>query len=375
MSYHRWIALFSLIALCALATLGLSACGEKEPMRIGYVGSVSGRTADLGIGGRNGVQLAVEQLNAKGGIDGHPVELLLKDDENDPVKAQQVVKELIEARVEAIVGPMTSNMALAVVPLATAAGVLMIAPSVASNDLSGKDDQFFRVIADSAFHARGMVHFLLDKRQVRTLNVVLEMGNKAYTESWFSSFEKSYANAGGKVGKVVRYAATMDVDFSKLAAAALEGQPEGVVLVSSAVDAALFVNQFRQKQAGVQIFTTEWAGTGKLIELGGSNVEGVFAPQYFDRYNTAPAYAAFRDAYRQRFNQEPGFPAVTGFNAVQVVFSSLRARQGRETLKQALLRVRVFDGLQETFSFDDFGDVQNLTFFTVIKDGRYLMVQ
>lgn len=362
----------ALVPVVVVMTLLLVACGEKEAIRLGYVGGVSGRTADLGIGGRNGVQLALEQVNAQGGIGGRKMELLLKDDQANPDKGHQVVKELIEARVVAIVGPMTSNVAAAVVPMVSAAGVLMVSPTVTGNDFSGKDDQFFRVVAASAYHAVGMSNFLLEKRKIRRLNVVLEMGNKAYTESWYASFEASYLAAGGKVAHVVRYTAAADFDFSAPAVAALADQPEGIVLVTSAVDAALLVNQLRQKAVAAQIITTEWAGTGKLTELGGANVEGVFSPQYFDHKSTLPAYVAFRDAYRQRFNQEPGFPEIAGFNAAQVVITALRAQHGPESLKQTLLRIRRFDGLQETLFFDDFGDVENRTFFTVIEQGRYV---
>lgn len=363
-----------LLAMLAAAMLLLMACAEQDPLRLGYVGGVSGRTADLGIGGRNGVQLAVEQANAGGGINGRRIELLLKDDEAHADKGKQAVKALIEARVEAIIGPMTSNVAVAVAPLATEAGVLMVSPSVTTNDLNDKDDQFFRVVAPSAYHAVGMADFLLKKRQVEQLNVVLEMGNKAYTESWFASFEKAYLAAGGRIAKVVRYTSAADLDFTQPAAAALQGEPEAIVMITSAVDAALLANQFRQQPLNVQLVTAEWAGTGKLTELGGANVEGVFVPHYFNHNSRLPAYVAFRDAYQRRFNKEPGFPAVVGFNAAQVVIRALQQRHGQETLKQALLRIRSFEGLQETLAFNEFGDVQNRTFFTVIKEGRYVAV-
>ena len=145
-------------------------------------------------------------------------------------------------------------------------------------------------------------------------------------------------------------------------------------MITSAVDAALLVNQIRQRSLQVQLVTAEWAGTGKLTELGGANVEGVFVPHYFDHNSSLPAYVAFSDAYQRRFHQPPGFPAVVGFNAAQVVITALQQRQAKETLKQAILRIRSFDGLQETLSFDVFGDVQNRTFFTSIKQGRYVAV-
>jgi branched-chain amino acid transport system substrate-binding protein len=355
---------------CSLCVL--PACGEKPSIKLGYVGGVSGRTADLGTGGRNGIQLAVEQTNATGGINGHKIELLLKDDETNPEKGKQAVKELIAARVEAILGPMTSNVAQAVVPLTNEAGILMMAGSVSGNDLSGKDDQFFRAVAASSYHAAGMAKFLIEQRRIMSLNVVLELGNKAYTESWLAAFEKPYRAAGGRIVHVIRYTSAQGFDFSIPANATLEGSVDGIVLVTSAVDAALLINQLRQKQVAAQLITTEWAGTGKLIELGGASVEGVFVPQYFNRDSEAPAYKAFREAYRQRFNQEPGFPAVVGFNAAQVVITALRERRDKESLKQVLLRIRRFDGLQEPLVFDDFGDVRNMTYLTMVNDGRYV---
>ena len=361
-------------AAAALTVFMISACGNKEPIRLGYVGGVSGRTADLGIGGRNGVQLAIEQANAQGGIDGRKIELLLKDDESSPEKGRQVVKELIDARAQAILGPMTSNVAASTIPLVNDAGVLMMAGSVAGNDFTGKDDQFFRVIASSASHAAGMSNFLIEKRKLRQVNVVLDMSNMAYTESWLASFVTSFNSAGGKINQAVRYTSAVNFDFSATAKAALEAQPEGIVLITSAVDAAILINHLRKQQVNVPLITTEWAGTGKLIELGGANVEGVYSPQYLDHQSTLPSYLAFRDTYRQRFNQEPGFPAVAGFNAAQTVITALRQRQGKDTLKQTLLRIRRFEGLQEPMDFDDFGDVKNQTYFNVIQNGRYVQV-
>ena len=118
----RWPAAF-------LAATLLIGCGEKQPVRIGFIGPVSGRNADLGAGGRNGVQLAVEQANAAGGVNGRKIELVLKDDQGSVEIAKREVAALLAEKVEAILGPMTSGVALAVTPLANEAQVLLMAPS------------------------------------------------------------------------------------------------------------------------------------------------------------------------------------------------------------------------------------------------------
>jgi branched-chain amino acid transport system substrate-binding protein len=71
---------------------------KKEPIKVGFVGGLTGRLSDLGSGGRNGVMLAVEEINNAGGISGRPVELITKDDKQDPEVAVKVDKELIDER-------------------------------------------------------------------------------------------------------------------------------------------------------------------------------------------------------------------------------------------------------------------------------------
>jgi branched-chain amino acid transport system substrate-binding protein len=121
--------------------------------------------------------------------------------------------------------------------------------------------------------------------------------------------------------------------------------------------------------------TTEWAGTGRLIEFGGASVEGYIVPQYLDLQSTAPEFAVVRDTYRVRFQQDISFPAVVAYDAARVVFKALAEQKRGEALKQTLLRIRRFDGLQEPIVFDDFGDVDSATYLTEVRDGKYRPIQ
>jgi len=85
-------------------------------VRIGFLAGLSGRVADLGIGGRNGAILAVEMRNRQGGINGRPVELIAEDDQQDAELARHAASRLLASKVEVVIGPMTSTMALAIAP-------------------------------------------------------------------------------------------------------------------------------------------------------------------------------------------------------------------------------------------------------------------
>ena len=263
---------------------------------------------------------------------------------------------------------------VAVAPLVNEAKVLMISGSVTTNDLTGKDDFFFRSIAASTVHAATMANYLYENRSIRKVAAAVNISNKAYTESWINNFERAFVARGGKVIKQVLYTSTAETDFSGLTRQLLKEKPEAAILVTNALDASLFANQVRLQHGKALMVTAEWAGTGKLTELGGSNVEGYVVPQYLDPEGSAPEYQAFRTAYLERFKQEVGFPAVVAHNAAQVVFLSLKEQKTGESLKQVLLRLKKFPGLQGSVQFDEFGDVQSKTFLTVIQHGKYRLV-
>lgn len=360
------------LACLTLALLTLGACDAPPPIRLGFIGGISGANADLGSSGRNGVQLAIEQANAQGGVRGRSIELLIKDDQLDPEQGQRATQQLIDAQVAAILGPMTSTMAVASAPLATRAGVLMMAGTVTTQALAGVDDQFFRTIGSTAQHAAIMANYLYDKRAIRLVNLAVDLRNQAYSQSWQDDFSRHFQSLGGRIGHVQHYTSSAQTDFVSLANSARSGQPHALVLITSALDAALLCNQLRQQQPDLLLATSEWAGTGELIELGGRAVEGVVVPNYLDQHSQTPAFMAFRTAYRQRFQHDPGYPALVAYNATQVVLQALSAQQPGESLKQTLLRQRDYPGLLGPIHFDDFGDTRSHTYLTLIRNGEFI---
>lgn len=369
----RRLALTVAAGLCLLT----AGCARKEttPIDIAFVAGLTGKTADLGAGGRNGVQLAVESFNAAGGLNGRPINLILKDDESNIERGSAVVGELVDARVTAILGPMTSAVAAATAPIATRAGILMMGGTVTTNALSGIDDQFFRAIASTTQHAATMADYLHARRAVKRATLLVNLANKAYADSWANDYAAACSQKAGCTSTRLEYTSSETTRFDELATQLLKTSPDAIILVTNAVDAAHLANQLARKRSKAVHVTSEWAGTGKLGELGGTNVEGFVVPQYLDLASTHPAYLEFRDNYQRRFQQKPGFPAVVAHNAAQIVLRALREQQAGESLKQTVLRLKRFEGLQDAIVFDSFGDVQSPTFLTEIRNGEYVPVK
>lgn len=358
-----------------VALLALLACSPPPPVRLGFVGGLSGRVADLGVEGRNGATLAVELRNKAGGVNGRQIELIAEDDQQNPDLARRAVGRLIELKVAAIVGPMTSSMATAVVPLVDAAQMAMVSPTVSSKAFSGIDDYFFRVVAATDMHAKANAAYHYQHLGLRRVAAAYDLNNKTYTESWLAEYAAEFTRLGGAVVDRVAFTSSADLRFADPARQLLAGRPDGVLVVANSVDAAMFCQHLRQLDAQVSIMTSEWAATEQLIELGGAAVEGVVIAQLLDRQSTQQPYVDFRNAYAERYGKRPGFSGLTAFEATNVVLDAIAAQPSGQTLKQTLLARRTFAGVQGSVSFDAYGDTVRPTYLTTVKDGAFVRLQ
>ena len=351
----------------------LAGCGSQESVRIGFIGGLSGRVSDLGIGGRNGVQLAVDLRNAAGGINGRKVELLTEDDKQDPEAAKAAMARLIERKPVALIGPMTSSMALAVLPQADAANLLMISPTVTTNTLTGKDDSFFRVVSPTRNLAHVSADYLATRKGVRRVVAIFDIRNRAYTEDWLNDFRAALEARGGKVVETIDFASSDTVHFAELAKRLLSARPDCILTLANSVDTAMLLQQMRKLDSTVLIAGSEWAATERLVELAGQSAEGFVASQFYDRQGLQPAFVSFRKAFLERFGMEPGFAGTTGFDAANVLLDALTKQSSSLSLKQVLLSGQPFNGAQSPVVFDVNGDVARPTFVTTIRDGRFIL--
>ena len=363
--------------LLLLASLLLSACEPSaeqpiEPIRLGVIVDTSGPTSSLGIAGRNGMQLAVEQTNAAGGIHGRPIELLQRDDGFNPQQATQAATELIDAKVDAAFGPMTSLIAEQLAPQFTAAGVLLMGGTPLSPLLAGRDDQFFRILSHTSPDAQGIAQHLKQQLGIDQVTVVIEESNHTFTRPWLADFQRYFAVDGGSVSQTIAFTRNTQTDFATLAQQALASEPRAVILISNALDTAMLATQLRQKNPHLVLATPAWAAADALLEMGGRAVEGMITGQAYDLSDQSPAFLAFKKTYQQRFGQPIDTAAVTAYNATQVLLSALRERQPQESPKQTLLRIRHFASLQQPIDLDEFGDSASRFYLMVVRQGRFI---
>ena len=354
--------------------LGLAAggCQDARPILVGFTGQLTGHHADLGVQGRDGAQLAMEEINLAGGVNGRPIEMIYRDDKGSPQGAVEADQDLIKHKVVAIIGHITSSQSMAGLPVAQKAGTLMLSPTTSTTKLSGRDDLFFRVQPGIDAAARALARHVRQGRGISSVCVVYDTDNQAYSKAFLNAFWDAFVMAGGNIQGQVPFSSASNVDLAVVLARSLTAKPQGLLVIASAVDTALIAQRVRLWGWSCPIFSSGWAQTQALIHNGGRAAEGIEIVADFDGNSPEPAYLAFKKRFLARFQRQPIFAAAQSYEAVMVLAQALIQTGGQsQGLPQALLRIKNYQGLLGPLSFDRYGDVKRLKFLVTIKGGQF----
>lgn len=365
-----------LLGILLGATLGLLlwACAPPEPVRIGYLGGLSGPATDLGEAGRDGALFAVEEANAAGGIGGRRIELRVFDDGQDEAQAVRAIETLAKEGVELVIGPMTSGMGAAVLPVAERLGVLLLSPTITASRFVGRDDNLLVVLPNVGVTTRLFAAYL-HAQGVRRLAVAYDTRNLAYSSDWTEHLRAALQSLGSEVVVEVPFAGGDFQGYAEAVRTLMAGRPDALHFVFGAVDTVRLVQAVRNQGVALPCSASSWSATEHLVQLGGRSVDGLAVSQLFIRDDTQPRFRAFRAAFLARFNQEPGYAAVAAYDATRASLEAYARRPREGALKKALLDIGTFDGVQQRWSFDQHGDATRGVSIAVVHEGRFVPVE
>lgn len=362
-----------LAALCLwLALCLLPACGEApETIKIGYCGTLTGRGADAGVVGRDAVILAVEQINARGGVAGRRLELLTRNDGGDVHTAQLMDRDLLDAGVAAVIGHMTSDMTVPAVATFNQRRVPLISPTVSLNALVGKDDYLWRMRPDNAQLASLLAAHARDELGLQRLAAIVDLANAAYTRDWMESFYREFTKGDGQMVERIEIEGAPGGYAMAAAQKALAAKPDGLTMAANALDAAFICQQVRKLGFSGPIMLAGWALSPALVQQGGASVEGVITSELACLPEARPRLKRFEADFYKRFGYQPSLTGVHSHNAVQFLALGLEASLSRKlSLKQGLQSVGVIDGLLGPIAMDRYGDPTAALELQVVRDGR-----
>jgi branched-chain amino acid transport system substrate-binding protein len=347
------------LAAAALTTL-LLACGQADggPVRIGVAGSFSD---PIGTPMQLAAELAAAEINAAGGIDGRPIELVLRDDYADPDSAVFIASDLYESDVSAVVGHLFSGTTLAAAPVYNGGAdpIAAISPSSSSPEVTSAGDHTFRICPSDLAHGAALAHWVRERLGFER-GAVLYL-NDQYGRGIRQTFVEQFLRLGGRLESVDPYLGHRPDVGPYLDRMVRNRSIQFLVVAGNRGEGEEVIRQARRRGLTVPIL----GGDGlEGIEGAGALAEGVYLTSaYFPNLPTG-ANRKFVEAYQRKYPGAgmPNQPAAATYDAIYLLREVIaRAGTDRQAVRRALAGVGsetpAFEGVTGLVAFDAAGDV------------------
>lgn len=327
---------------------------EGDVILLGEVGSLTGSEAAFGISTRNGIELALEEVNATGGVKGKKVAVRVYDDQSKPEEAAAAATRLVtQDKVAVILGEVASSNSLAMAPKAQEAKVPMISPSSTNPKVTEVGDYIFRVCFIDPFQGAVMARYAKEKLGYTKVAILTDK-KSAYSEGLTEVFKAKFAELGGKIVGIEAYGKG-DTDFRAQLTNVKKLKPEGLYVPGYYQDVALIAEQAKELGLKVTMMGGDGWDSEKLFELGGAAVEGSYVSNHYSADDPSPRVQDFIKKYQAKFKATPDSLAALGYDSAMVAIEAMKRAPDLSgpALRDAIAATKDFPGVAGTITLDE----------------------
>ena len=329
-----------------LASLPLPAAAQT-PIKIGASMSVTGTYAKPGSYQKEGYDVCIDELNAKGGLLGRKVELVIYDDQSQPATAVKLYEKLItEDKVDAVMGPYSSAVSEAVANVTEKYKKVMVAPLAATTSIFKKGRKYiFMVITPAENYLDGLID-MAAKRGLKTVAIINE--DTLFPKASAAGTAEAAKKRGMQVVLQEAYPKG-NTDFSALLTKIKSLNPDVIAAATYFDDAVAITRQMKELNVNPRMYGVTVGGD--LPEFHGllkQNAEFIYGATQWEPDLPYPGQADFHEAYKRKFNRDPSYHAAAGYAGCVVYGEAVRRANSLDAdkVREQLLKLetRTFFG-------------------------------
>jgi branched-chain amino acid transport system substrate-binding protein len=347
-------ALAGCLAVCALAFV-LAGCKKQDNsvVRVGHFGSMTGPTATFGTSTDEGLRLAMEEINAQGGVLGKKIEVVTEDDQSKPTEAVNAVEKLINRnKVVAIIGEVASSNSLAAAPVAQSAGIPMLSPASTNPTVTQTGDFIFRSCFIDPFQGGVMAKFAVNELHAKKLAILYDV-NSDYSIGLREFFTNEIKALGGQIVTDEAYT-QQDVDFRGQLTKIHDAAPDAIYVPGYYTQVGAICRQARQLGINVPLLGGDGWDSDKTFEIGGDAVNGNYFTNHYSADEDRAEVKRFVENYRKKYHKTPDAMAILGYDALYLMVDAIRRAGSTEPAKirAALAGTKDFPGASGNITID-----------------------
>jgi len=372
---NKWFVL-----IAAVLSIGLAGCPPKEgaggatgtggtvggtggnagsttgDILVGEFGSLTGTQATFGTSTHQGIILAIDEINAAGGVNGRRIKVVTEDDQSKQEEAANTVSKLISQNgVIAVLGEVASSASIAAAPICQGSHVPMITPSSTNEEVTKKGDYIFRVCFTDNYQGENQAIFANQwcEQNHKPKNVAILTDVKSdYSSGLTKVFTQKFQSLGGKVIITQSYA-NGDSDFRSQLTTVKATNPSLLFVPGYYTDIGqIAIQRADLGMSGVPMLGGDGWESPKLIEIGGKALEGCFYTNHYFADDPSPIVHDFVEKYRTRWSAKPDALAALGYDATKVLADALKRSGGKggSTLRDAIGATKNLVGVTGTIT-------------------------
>ena len=325
-----------------------------DTILLGEVGSLTGSEATFGISTRNAIELAINEVNAAGGVKGRKIEVRVYDNQSKPEEAAQAANRLInQDNVLLILGEVASSNSIAMAEKAQPAKVPMISNASTNPKVTEIGDYIFRVCFIDPFQGYVMAKFAHDNLKLNKVAVLRDLGS-AYSQGLADVFERKFTEMGGKIVGRETYTKG-STDFRSQLTAIKRASPDAIYIPGYYNDIGLIARQARELGITATLMGGDGWDSEKLFELGGSAVEGSYFSNHYSPDDPNPRVQKFIASYKAAYGSVPDSLAALGYDAAMVAVDAIKRAPSfdRAAIRDAIAQTKNFHGVTGSITLDD----------------------
>jgi len=348
-----------------------------ETIKVGEFASLTGKEATFGISSHEGTLLAIEEINAAGGVLGKKLELLTEDTQSKPGEPATVVNKLIARDgAVAILGEVASSRSLEAAPICQQNKIPMISPSSTNPKVTQVGDFIFRVCFTDKFQGDVLANFATKTLKAKTAAIFTDVKSD-YSKGLAKYFKDKFSGNGGNISTELDYNGG-DKDFKAQLTAIKSANPDCIFVPGYYTDVALICIQSKQLGLNVPLFGGDGWESEKLVEIGKDAVEGQYFSTHFHPDVGSELGRKFVEHYRKRWNgKSPDALAACGYDSALVLADAMKRAGSSEgqKVRDALAATKNFQGVTGVITMNENRDATKSAVILQVKDGKYKFLE
>ncbi|MBL8879459.1 MAG: ABC transporter substrate-binding protein [Phycisphaerales bacterium] len=320
---------------------------------VGHYASMTGSEATFGKSTDDGIKLAIEEINAAGGVKGKKFRLITYDDQGKGQEAATAVTRLITRdKVVAVLGEVASSRSIAGGQVAQQNGVPMITPSSTNASVTEIGDMISRVCFIDPFQGFVCAKFVRDNLKLSTAATLYDR-TQAYSAGLNDDFKKAFTELGGKIVTEQAYAGG-DADFSAQLTNIRDKNPDVIFIPGYYTEAGNIAMQVRKLGLKSVLIGGDGWDSAKLAEIGGQAIEGAYYSNHYSDEEQRPAVQDFVKKYKEKYGAVPDGLAALGYDAMRLLADAMtraKSTSGKD-LAEAINSTKDFAGVTGVITID-----------------------